>query len=220
MNIAMLGSGKVGGALALNLAERGHEVRLAARDPGSEHVRAITEKQPMITTRPIREAVDWAETVFLAIPFNQNEQVLSGLSFRGQVLVDCTNPVGPGLTHALDSKLSGGEYVQQLAPEARVVKAFSVYGYENFVDTAYPGYGGLRPAMLLAGDDARAKSLVAGLCQELGWDPVDCGPLTTSLHLEHMTLLWIKMARSQGLGPGFVWARLKRQAQTVGAAPR
>jgi len=44
----------------------------------------------------------------------------------------------------------------------------------------------------------------------LGWEPVDTGNLATSLHLEHMTLLWIKMARVQGLGAGFVWARLTR----------
>jgi len=124
------------------------------------------------------------------------------------VLVDCTNPVGAGLTHALDSRHSGAEEVQRLAPAARVVKAFTIYGYENFNDSSYPA--GITPAMLIAGDDPAAKETVARLCEQLGWRPVDTGPLANSLHLEHMTLLWIKMARVQGRGPGFVWAMLER----------
>jgi predicted dinucleotide-binding enzyme len=91
-----------------------------------------------------------------------------------------------------------------------VVKAFTIYGYENFEDSSYPGYGDLQPAMLIAGNDAAAKAIVAELCQQLGWQPVDTGNLSMSLHLEHMTLLWIQMARVQGRGSGFVWAMLQR----------
>ena len=64
--------------------------------------------------------------------------------------------------------------------------------------------------MLIAGDDAGAKETVIKLCTELGWRQLDVGPLSSSLHLEHMALLWIKMARLQGKGPGFVWAVLER----------
>ena len=91
-----------------------------------------------------------------------------------------------------------------------MVKAFTIYGYENFEDSSYPGYGDLQPAMLIAGNDAAAKAIVAELCQQLGWQPVDTGNLSMSLHLEHMTLLWIQMARVQGRGSGFVWAMLQR----------
>lgn len=124
--------------------------------------------------------------------------------------VDCTNPVGANLTHGLKSERSGAEVVQSFAPRAKVVKAFTIYGFENFEDSTYPGYGDLKPAMLIAGNDAIAKQTVSTLCQELGWEPVDVGSLSMSLHLEHMTLLWIQMARVQGLGAGFVWARLRR----------
>ncbi len=90
--------------------------------------------------------------------------------------------------------------IQDAAPGARVVKAFTVYGFENFEDTAYPGYGSLRPVLPLAGDSDAAKRVVAGLCEELGWEPLDVGPLANSLHLEHLTLLWIKLARARGAG--------------------
>ena len=114
------------------------------------------------------------------------------------------------MTHSLQSQISGGETIQQLIPDARVVKAFTIYGYENFEDTNYPGYGDLKPAMLIAGNDPEAKSVVAGFCQQLGWESIDTGNIDMSLHLEHMTLLWIKMARMQGMGAGFVWARLHK----------
>jgi predicted dinucleotide-binding enzyme len=66
--------------------------------------------------------------------------------------------------------------------------------------------------MLIAGDDPAAKTTVGKICTDLGWKTLDVGPLSSSLHLEHMALLWIKMARVQGKGPGFVWAVLGRYA--------
>jgi hypothetical protein len=212
MNLTFLGIGQVGGALAVNLLARGHDVTIAARDPASESVRAAQSREPRLRALPPAAALAAAEVVFLATPYAAAEATVAALapSLAGKVLVDCTNPVGPGLTHGLGSARSGSEVVQAAAPGARVVKAFTIYGFENFLDSSYPGYGDVRPAMLLAGDDAAAKSVVSGLAADLGWEPVDAGPLSSGLHLEHMTLLWIKLARAQGQGPGFVWARLRR----------
>ena len=214
MLIAFIGIGNVGLALADSLQKLGHAVTIAARDLESESVRAAQARSPALMARPVREAVAEAETIFLATPFPAVQSALGGAGdLSGKIVVDCTNPAGPGLSHGLAGQTSGGEFVQQLAPGARVVKAFNIYGYENFEDATYPGYGDLRPAMLIAGNDAAAKEKVAALCQRLGWEPVDTGRIAMSLHLEHMALLWIKMARAQGRGPDFVWAKLKRGAQ-------
>lgn len=212
MNITFIGIGNVGSALAINLLNAGHRVTIAARDPQSESVRKAQRSAQGLAALPVDDAIAGAEVVFLATPYAANEAALLGLAeaLSDKVLVDCTNPVGPGLTHALGSTRSGAEAVQALAPDARVVKAFTIYGYENFIDTAYPGHGDVKPAMLIAGDDPEAKETVGRLCEELGWRPVDTGPLSSSLHLEHLTLLWIKMGRVQGKGPGFVWAMLER----------
>jgi 8-hydroxy-5-deazaflavin:NADPH oxidoreductase len=211
MNITFIGIGNVGGALADNLAKRGHNVSIAAHDLQSESVRKAVAQNHALKIQTPLEAVKSADTVFLATPFAANVEALNGLGdlIAGKVLVDCTNPVGEKLTHGLKSESSGAEFVQSLAPRARVVKAFTIYGYENFIDSRYPNATEL-PAMLIAGDDAEAKKTVASLCGDLGWRPVDVGPLASSLHLEHMTLLWIKMARLQGRGAGFVWSILER----------
>lgn len=211
MNLTFIGIGQVGAALAGQLLRLNHNVTVAARDPNSNSVRAALAKYPALTVSDPGVAIANADVVFLATPFAANEAALAAAGdLAGKILVDCTNPVGPNLTHGLDSRQSGGEFVQGLVPEARVVKAFTIYGFENFEDNNYPGYGTLKPAMLIAGDDLDAKHVVAALCNELGWEAVDTGGLTMSLHLEHMALLWIQMARVQGWGAGFVWGMLRK----------
>jgi 8-hydroxy-5-deazaflavin:NADPH oxidoreductase len=211
MNIAFIGIGQVGSALAGHLAALGHTVTIAARDRNSKSVTTALARYPQLQVAAPLEATITAEIVFLVTPFTAVQAALAEAGdLSGKILVDCTNPVGPNLTHMLKSEQSGAEVVQSLAPNAKVVKAFTIYGFENFEDNSYPGYGDLKPAMLIAGDDAISKQGVSELCQALGWEAVDTGNLAMSLHLEHMTLLWIKMARVQGLGPDFVWAMLRK----------
>jgi hypothetical protein len=211
MRIAFLGYGNVGGPLADHLQRLGHEVTLAAADPGSDGVEKALGRNRDLEVAAPREAVGGAEVVFLATPFQANEEVLRGVAseLAGKVLVDCTNPVGPGLRHGLESRESGSQAVQALVPAARVVKAFSIYGFENFEDSRYPGYS-VRPAMMFCGDDAAAKKTVGELIARLGWEPLDVGGLEQALHLEHMTLLWVRMVRVHGASAHTVWARLRR----------
>lgn len=211
MNIAFIGAGQVGAPLAARLAEAGHSVVLAESGAGSATVAAAKQRSPRLSSAPVAEAVAGAEVVFLATPFGANESVLRPLAdaFAGKVLVDCTNPVGPGLTHGLKSERSGSELVQALVPGASVVKAFTIYGFENFEDPSYPAYA-MKPAMLFCGDDAAAKARVAQLIADTGFEPVDVGGLVQALHLEHMTLLWVRMVRVGGHSPNLVWGALRR----------
>jgi 8-hydroxy-5-deazaflavin:NADPH oxidoreductase len=212
MKIAFIGVGNVGAPLADRLQQLGHQVIIAARDRQSPKVQAALNRNPNLLVQSPSEAVESSDAVFLATPFSAIESALTPLKsvLNGKVLVDCTNPVGANLTHSLQSRRSGSETIQELVPDTHVVKAFTIYGYENFEDSQYPGYGDIKPAMLIAGNDLAAKSVVADFCQQLGWEPIDTGNLAMSLHLEHMTLLWIKMAGLQERKGGFVWARLQR----------
>lgn len=212
MKITFIGVGNVGTPLADHLQKLGHSVVIAARNPNSPSVQAALSRNPSLEVKTLIEAVNSAEVVFLATPFAANESALAEVSavLSDKILVDCTNPVGANLSHGLNSERSGAELIQSLVPTAKVVKAFTIYGFENLEDNYYPGYGDLKPAMLIAGDDVLAKQTISTLCRELGWEPIDTGNLAMSLHLEHMTLLWIQMARVQGLGAGFVWAILRK----------
>jgi len=210
MKIVFLGYGNVGAPLADHLQRLGHHVTLAAGNADSDSVRKALARNPRLEVTPPRDALPGADVVFLATPFQVNEEVLKGVAaeLKGKVLVDCTNPVGPGLTHKLKSVISGSEMVQNLVPETRVVKAFSIYGYENFEDNAYPAFD-VKPAMMFCGNDAGAKRTVAGLIEQLGWEALDVGGLEQALHLEHMTLLWVRMVRVNGASPHLVYAALR-----------
>ncbi len=211
MRIAFLGHGNVGGALAAHLQRVGHHVTLATRGARSAGLEALLARHPALRAAPAAEAVAAAEVVVLATPYPAAAEVLPPLreALAGKILVDCTNPVGPGLTHGLGSARSGTEAIQALLPATRVVKAFSIYGHENFGEAAGEGRA-MKPVMLFCGDDAAAKGVVARLLTELGWEPLDAGGAAQALHLEHMTLLWVRMVRVGGRPARTVWAVLDR----------
>jgi predicted dinucleotide-binding enzyme len=211
MKIAFIGYGQVGAPLADHLQRLGHQVTLAANDPSSENLKNALGKNADLNVAAPMDAVRNAEVVFLATPFQANESALKAVvdEISGKILVDCTNPVGPNLSHGLNSVQSGSEMIQTLLPETKVVKAFTIYGFENFQDSAYPAYN-VKPVMMYCGKDPVAKEVVGKMISELGWDPLDVGGLEQALHLEHMTLLWVRMVRANGHSSNMVWAALRR----------
>ncbi|GGP01378.1 hypothetical protein GCM10010992_01530 [Cloacibacterium rupense] len=209
MKLAFIGIGNVGFAIANNLQRKGHEIIVANNDENSETVKKALEQNANFSVKKIQEAIDEAEVVFLATPFQANEEILKSLTFNGKVLVDCTNPVGMGISHGLKSEISGSEKIQEWAPDAKVVKAFTIYGFENFIDSNFPNYN-VKPVMMIAGNDTEAKNIVSKINTDMGYKTLDTGKLDQALHLEHMTLLWVKMARRDGHHPNFAWAYLEK----------
>lgn len=210
MNIAFLGYGNVGAPLADHLQHAGHAVTLAAHSAESESVKKALARNAGLKVEAPKAAVSNADVVFLATPFAANGSAIASVEaeIRGKIIVDCTNPVGPGLTHGLNNTQSGSEALQKLAPHSHVVKAFTIYGFENFEDNTFPGFS-LKPVMMFCGNDREAKEAVSRLVEDLGWEPLDTGGLEQALHLEHMTLLWIRMVRVHGASARTVWAVLR-----------
>ena len=208
MKIAFIGIGNVGFGIANNLLQKGHQVIIANNNSKSESVEKAMLRNPAFSVKKVQEAVNESELVFLATPYQAIDTALRGVKFSGKALVDCTNPVGPGVSHGLNSVKSGSEVVQELAPDAKVVKAFTIYGFENFIDSSFPQYN-VKPVMLICGNFDDAKKQVAALTEEMGYFAKDTGILSQALHLEHMTLLWVKMVRLNR-NPNFVWAYLEK----------
>lgn len=80
MNIAFIGYGQVGGALAMRLQALGHHVTLATKDPNSPKAVAALARHSGLNALATELAVQNAEIVFLATPFMANEAALSGLN--------------------------------------------------------------------------------------------------------------------------------------------
>ena len=209
MKLAFIGIGNVGFAIANSLQKKGHDIIVATNDSTSETVKKALEQNINFSAKNIQGAIDEAEVVFLATPFQVNEEILKSLSFNGKVLVDCSNPVGMEISHGLKSEISGSEKVQEWASDAKVVKAFTIYGFENFINSDYTNYN-LKPLMMIAGNDTAAKNIVSKINTDMGYETLDTGKLDQALHLEHMTLLWVKMVRRDGHHPNFVWAKLEK----------
>ncbi|MCE9575561.1 MAG: NAD(P)-binding domain-containing protein [Deltaproteobacteria bacterium] len=205
MKLAIIGAGKVGGTLGRGLARAGHTIHYGARDPRDAKHAALRDHAQVGTPR---EAVETSDAVVLATPWPATEAAIAALGdLDGRVLVDATNPIGPGfvLTHGHTD--SGGEQVARWARTARVVKAFNTTGVETM---AAPRHGDARAAMFVAGDDAAACEVALGLARDLGFEAVRLGGLVRARVLEPTAMLWIQLAMVRGLGRDIAFGVLRR----------
>jgi predicted dinucleotide-binding enzyme len=207
MNIAVIGMGSVGGTLGRRWAANGHAVVFGSRKPTDS--KAVAEATAMnCRLASIRDAASAADVVVLATPWQAVKDALTSAgSLGGKVLLDCTNPLTADVTALeIGHTTSGGEEVAKLASGARVVKIFNTTGFGNM---ANPDYAGTPATMFYAGDDASAKATAAALAKELGFEPIDAGPLSASRLLEPFALLWIRLAFQQ-LGFNFTLNVVRR----------
>ena len=209
MRIGIIGAGNVGGTLGRAWARRGHEVTFGSRDPNSRKIQElIASTGGAGKAAAIPEAVASAEVVALATPWPATQAAVQNAGdLSGKILLDCTNPLAPDLSLEFGHTTSGGEQVSAWAPGARVVKIFNTTGFENMAD---PSYGDQACTMFYAGDDSEAKAVAAQLAREIGFDPVDAGPLSNARLMEPLAALWIYLAHVQGLGTSIAFKLLSR----------
>lgn len=195
MKIAIIGTGNVGNALAKGFGKSGHEIHMGSRDPGKK-------KSPFgFKIEGSKEAVIWSDIAVLAVPHHVSGEVISSIgpdSFRGKIVLDVTNALGPNMDLAIGCTTSAAEELAKMLPGAKVVKAF------NTVFAALQSTGRLgdnKITLFVAGDDKKAKETVMHLGEEIGFDPVDAGPLKSARYIEPMAILIIKLGYELGLGP-------------------
>jgi predicted dinucleotide-binding enzyme len=210
VKIGIIGPGNVGGTLGRRWAINGHNVVFGTRKTDPEALRGLlSQAGPNASKGSIAQAVGESEVVVLAVPWAGAEQVLARAgNLEGKILIDATNALAPGLSGlVLGAETSAGEMVAGWASGARTVKAFNTVGSNIMAD---PHFAGGRVAMFYCGDDAEAKKTVASLIAELGFDPVDAGPLTQARVLEQFALLWISLAMKYGYGREIGFQFLRR----------
>ena len=207
MKIGIIGAGNVGGTLGKRWAKNGHQVTFAYRSSPPETL--LRESGPTAKAATPAETARSSDVLLLATPWENAEDALKGCGdLSGKTVIDATNPLLPGLAGlALGTTTSAAERVAALAPGAKVVKAFNTVGANVMADPAFPQG---RTTMFYCGDDAAAKDAVAGLISELGFDPVDAGPLTQARLLEPFAMLWISLALQRGQGREIALQLIKR----------
>jgi len=209
VDIAILGTGFVGGALGRRWAAEGHNVVYGSRDPEGSKAVELLAASPGAKVTSIADAAQGAGVVVLATPWPAAEATLKAAGdLQGKVLVDCVNPINATFTGLdLGFDASAGEAVADWAPGAKVVKAFNTVSAAT-MDNA--DFGEHLPAMFFCGDDEEAKQTVAQLAKDLGLEAFDAGDLTMSRYLEPFAMLYIKLAIKQKWGGDCAFKVLRR----------
>lgn len=194
MNIAIIGAGHAGRALAQGAVHAGYSVRIAARHP--EHAEAVAWDTGAKSARSNAEAVEGADMVILAVPAAMLAEVADEIGERldGKTVIDATNPVNADL-ESLSTRRSTAEALQRMLPNANIVKAFNTVfavHHTNPVVEGQPLDG------LYAGDSETAKAQVEKLLEDLGFRPIDVGPLSMAHALEDMELLNMRLNSRNG----------------------
>lgn len=210
MQIAILGTGRVGSALGIRWAKQGHQVAYGAQEPDSEEVRDLVEKSgPSATATTVSNAAASSQIVVLGIPWNVTKEVLDSLGpLDGKLLIDCINPIKSDFSGLeLDDATSVAEEIAAWAPDAKVVKAFNTVSDASMVN---PMYDGQKASMFYCGDDDEAKATVKQLTEDVDMEPVDAGPLKNARYLESLAMLYIHLAIFGGWGAECAFRMVKR----------
>ena len=194
MQIAILGTGTVGGALGVRWSTAGYSVTFGSRDPQGDKAQALLESAGDNTSAAsIADAANNADVVLLATPWPAAEETLNGAGdLTGKVLIDCTNPINATFTGLdLGFEESAAERIATWAPGARVVKAFNTVSAAVMSNTMFDE---TPAAMFYCGDDQDAKQTVHQLAESIGMEPIDSGDLSHARYLEPLAMLYIKLA--------------------------
>jgi predicted dinucleotide-binding enzyme len=180
MDIGIIGSGHIGGTLARLFTAAGHDVVIANSRGPDTLAGLVDEVGGGVRAATVDEAARVGEVVVVAIPVKAVED-LPPDPFAGKIVVDANNyyPGRDGQYESLDTDATTStEMLAAHLPGARVVKAFNTMNY-RLLDSGgrTDAPADERLAIFLAGDDAEAKAVVAGLIEELGFAPVDTGGL-------------------------------------------
>lgn len=210
MDIAILGTGRVGGKLGPRWAGKGHRIVYGAPEVDCAEVRKVLEESgPNAAAASVREAAAASQVILLAIPWNVTRGVIESLgALEGKILLDCINPIKPDFSGlSPDAAPSTAEEIAVWAPGAKVVKAFNTVSDATMGN---PRYGGQKASMFFCGDDEGAKQIVRQLTDDLDMEPVDAGPLKNACYLESLGMLYIHLAIFGGWGGECAFRLVKR----------
>lgn len=190
MDIAIIGAGNVGRALAGATARAGHT--LAVSSAGREGAQLVAKETGARAAESNRAAIEGADVVVLAVPYPTIDGILGEIAdaLTGKVVIDVTNPLKPDYSGLATEGTSAAEQIQARVGGARVMKAFNTVFASRLSD---PVADGVPLDALVAGDDEVAKRTVLELVEGLGFRPIDAGPITMARALEWMGFLNISL---------------------------
>ncbi|WP_066732630.1 NADPH-dependent F420 reductase [Cupriavidus sp. D384] len=177
--IGVVGSGRLGSAVGSLLVKAGHPVMFASRHP--EELKTLTDSLgPLAQAGTVAQAVAFADVILLAVPYGAVPDVGQQNRWQGKIVLDATNAVAARDGAIVDEvKANGiGATTARYLAGARIVRVFNFTGAAEFTRESHR-----KPPLMavpMAGNDAEALSVAAGLVRDAGFDPVVVGGLSSA----------------------------------------
>jgi len=196
MRVGILGSGLMGGKLGTIFARAGHEVVFSYSRSEKKLAKLARDAGGKARAGTPAEAVQQADALLLAVHWSRVDDVLKQAGdLAGKIVVSCSLPMNDDDTALVVTHTSSGaEKLAKRIPKARVVSAFNTVPSEVLFGVYEARRKATRPSLVYCGDDSRSKRVAAELIRDVGFDPVDAGPLRIARYTEPFALLVAELA--------------------------
>ncbi|MCO5183234.1 MAG: NADPH-dependent F420 reductase [Anaerolineae bacterium] len=208
MRIGVLGTGRMGTTLGKLWAQNGHEIMFGSREAVRAQALAADIGEGT-QGGSLKDSAEFGEVLLLSFPwyaFTDVERAV-GNAVDGKIVFDCINPLKSSGSLALGHKWSAGEEIARTWHRAKVVKVFN-HIYWQLLEQ--PEFDGVQADAYYCSNDDQAKAVAAQLSAEIGFNPVDCGPIKHARYLEPLAVLWMQLAFTMHNGPEIAFKLLRR----------
>lgn len=200
LRIGIIGTGKIGSALAKHWARAGHELVISSRHP-EELKKLAAQLGPKVRVGTPREAAVFGEVILVSIPYGAMPALGKELGgeLKGKVVLDTGNPYpGRDGPMAEDARKRGtGVTSPEFLPNTRLVRAFNAINASD-LDSLGNRPGG-KVAIPLASDDAGALRIAARLVRDAGFDPVVVGGMARAREFDYGSPPYVKIQTADEL---------------------
>ncbi len=203
MRVGVLGSGLMGGKLGTLFARAGHEVVFSYASGREKLKKLADEAGANARAGTPHEAVQSADAVLVAVHWLRIDDVLHlAGDLSGKVILTCSLPMNADNTELVIGRgISGAEEFARKVPKAKVVCAFNTVPSEVLFGVYEARHKASRSSLVYCGDDAPGKAVAAALIRDVGFEPVDAGPLRIARYTEPFALLMGQLAYEGDGGP-------------------
>jgi hypothetical protein len=197
----------MGGKLGTLFARAGHDVVFSYARSEHKLKKLAREAKGNAQAGTPAEATRESDVVLLAVHWSQLDDVLARAgALSGKVILSCVLPLNARNTELVVAHTSSGaEVLAKKVRRARVVSGFGTVPSEVLFGVFRARRRASRPSLVYCGDDTGAKEAAAGLIRDVGFDPVDLGPLWMARYTEPFSLLVGHLAYEVGGGPAIAY---------------
>ena len=185
MKIGIIGAGNIGRTLGKKWINAKHEVMFGVRN-------ADEPKNDGLSRVSVAEAIAFGEVILFSIPSQAMPIVMQvhGEALNGKIVIDATNKMR-------DPVVNNIAVIQQVAPQAKIYRAFNSLGWENFEN---PTINDEQVDLLFCGADNENRSVIEGLITDIGLHSIYVGDLDKAPLVDALGVLWMNLAFGQRMG--------------------